>query len=121
MTFLLGIFTFFKTNIKWVAIILVTLSVFLVGWKFYSLTNEVASSKAEITRLNTEIKYKNLAIELYKSNVASVEEALKQKELEIRENLENFKDLQNGLSPDAADEAPPSTQEFIDRLRGKLN
>lgn len=120
MSILLGALAFFKTNIKWIAIILGIIAFLLVGWKFYSLTTQVATSQAEIARLNSDIAYKNLAIELYKSNAASVEKALLDRENTVRELEGQLEDIQRDLPPDVKDDAPPSTAEFIERLRSRL-
>lgn len=92
----------------------------LIGWKFYSMTNQVATAQAEIVRLEAEINYKNLAIELYKSQAASIQEALLQRDQDLKSLEIQLEDIQNNLPEDVSDYAPPSTQEFINRLRERL-
>lgn len=115
-----SIFTSLWANIKWVAIIVAILASLLVGWKFYSLIQENASYEAKIVSLQGVIASKDLVIELYQAKAKSVEDALKQRDLEERKSLEDLKDLQLDLPPDNQDAAPPSTQEFFNRLYKKL-
>jgi len=115
-----SLFASLWANIKWVAIIVGILAVLLVGWKFYDLTSENASYEAKITNLNGIIASKDLSIELYQAKAKSVEDALNQRDQEERAALERLKDLQLNLPADNNDLAPPSTQEFFNRLSKQL-
>lgn len=110
----------FKSNLKWIAIILAILAFLFVGWWGVSLIREVEAQKAEITRLEMEVNYKQLAIDLYKRNAEVLAIVLKDREDEIK-NLEGQLDgLTDDLPEDASEVAPESTQEFFNRLRERL-
>ena len=115
-----SLFASLWANIKWIAIIVGILAVLLVGWKFYDLTSENAAYEAKITNLNGIIASKDLSIELYQAKAKSVEDALNQRDQEERDALEKLKDLQLNLPADNNDLAPPSTQEFFNRLSKQL-
>lgn len=109
-----------KSNIKWVAIILTVVATLFVGWWGVSMIKEVEVQRAEIVRLEMEVNYKQLAIDLYKRNAEVLAVVLKDREDEIQVLEGQLDGLTDDLPKDEHELAPDSTQEFFRRLRERL-
>lgn len=114
---ILGIFNFFKTNIKWIAIILVSLIITFGLWRYTRLVENYALAQQTIEQQQQIIRDKEKQIikerELNALSNSIIEEQAKEL-ANIQSSLDN---ITNNLPDDSKELAPESIRETIRRLR----
>lgn len=119
-TLALGAFQFFRTNIKWVAIIMMTATIALGAIKVKNLIEANAQHKFTIQQLELDVQNKNSVIDLLKKQAALTEQIILDRDAIIDAIEETTSRVTEDLPEDEGDQAPESSKELIRRLKGSL-
>lgn len=91
----------------------------VVGYKAYVTIQENAIQKSRIELLENEIKIKDLSIQLMKQSLEITKEVVQKRDADLEEIQKSLDELNDeNLPVDKSDKAPPSTQIFLERLKG---
>ena len=114
---MLALFTFFQTNIKWIAILATVLLIAFFSWRYTVMVREVATARYQIEQLQQNIKDKDKTIQFERDLNKLADDAMLEQQKKIDE-LKNTDVLLN-LPEDNSNLAPESIRETIRRLGGK--
>jgi predicted negative regulator of RcsB-dependent stress response len=119
MTFLLSALTFFKDNLKWVAILAALSVLSVVGYKTYHIIQDNAIQAAQIESLKNEAKIKDLSIDLLKQSIKITQDVIKKRDDDlaaITDKLDEIKPEED-KTPGAQDLAHESIRTNLKKLK----
>lgn len=103
-------------NLKWISIILLTIVLAAGAVKLNSLIKANAENKLIISKLESDIRNKDVIIDLKNNVIVLSDEVIKARDETISELDAKLENINQDLPKDNVDLAPLSTQEFLRRL-----